>query len=100
MRTPARLNSLTNFLNSSDFHVAVITETWLESRLTFKLEGIHVAQTPSAAHQGVMILARKPVLDLQPIFPESWTPHTLAVVARTQDQHGKWICYYVVGHYS
>lgn len=58
------------------------TETWLQTPTYFKLEGVHVAQSPPDPHQEVLLLLDGTFTSVQPINPQSWSPNTVMVKAK------------------
>ena len=46
--------------------------------LPYRMKNIWIAQSPPAPHQGVLILAKRPVTNCQPVLPDLWTNTLIA----------------------
>ena len=80
--------------------ISIITETWLQRKLIYSLRGVKSAQSDPAPNQGVLILASKPVMNMQPVLEECRTVNTIAVICNVQVTKHLQIPVHVIGHYS
>ena len=87
-----------SLIEDSGTDIAVLTETWLQRRLTLTTKGYMVAQSPSAHNQGVMIVATNTrIREIQPIHPALWTTNTVVVKACLKQSNS---AIFIIGHYS
>ena len=93
----SKLSSLIAAARQSAPDILIVTETWLQHKLAFKLRGTCLAQSPLNRSSGVLILTSKKFPQLQPIMPELWTINTIAAVVTHKDTQQQIV---VVGHYS
>ena len=80
--------------------VMVITETWLNSKKMHAVENAHVAQSPLHNRQGVMIVCKEPIIQMQPVFAEAWTSTLVAVSLAARLPDGRRTHFYVLGAYA
>ena len=60
-----------------------------------------MAQSPHADHQGIMIVARTPILNVQPILPDLWTSTVIALLMHVDDPNSSNAAkLYVIGYYG
>ena len=78
----------------------MITETWLQERIAFKVRGAKTAQSPRLHNQGVLIVAQQPTANLQPVFEPLWTTNTIVVLCHMALSPQQHLPLYVICHYS
>ena len=69
--------------------IGIITETWLHYSVINQMEDYFVAHSPPTAAQGVVIIARKPIINCQPLLPDLWTPTIIMVLVHVEMEKGK-----------
>ena len=78
----------------------MLTETWLNIKLTDIINTPLIIQSHPNSYQGVVILATYPFTKLQPILKSLWTEYTVAAIAHSQTTDNKPQEVITVCHYS